>query len=101
MTNETKLLLTIVAESSLEKSLCKDFEMLGATGYTITSARGKGNRGHRDADWDHNGNIRMEIICNEDVASSIKQHVQKTYYDNFAMILYSFPVEVLRSEKFE
>ncbi len=45
----TKLkLLIIITESALEHELIKDVVKLGAHGYTITEARGRGNQGLRD-----------------------------------------------------
>jgi hypothetical protein len=42
-------LLTIVTKAAPEDTLVRDIETLGARGYTITDARGKGSRGQRDA----------------------------------------------------
>jgi nitrogen regulatory protein PII len=100
--NETKVrtLLTIITEASLEGRLLPELEKLGAKGYTITDARGKGRRGARDADWDADSNIRIEIICNRDIADAIAQRLQEKYYDNYAMITYSHDVSVFRPEKF-
>lgn len=38
-------LVTIIAESALQESLCKLALRLGATGYTITLCTGSGSRG--------------------------------------------------------
>jgi len=43
MSTDTRKLVTIITESALEHSLVDDFERLGAHGYTITNARGKGH----------------------------------------------------------
>mgnify|MGYP003513056842 FL=1 len=45
-------LVTIVAESLLEKRLVEEVKRLGAKGYTITPARGEGSRGIRSVDWE-------------------------------------------------
>jgi hypothetical protein len=44
-------LVTVIAESVLEKSLSEDIERLGARGYTIQDVRGKGARGYRAGEW--------------------------------------------------
>jgi|SRR6056297_455204 len=93
-------LLTIVTESVLEAQLVRDVEQLGARGYTITNARGKGHRGVREADWETESNIRLEVVCDDATARRIAAHVQARYYDNYAMILLLGDVEVLRPEKF-
>lgn len=100
MPNEQRKLLTLIAESALESRLAKDIEALGAHGYTITDARGKGNRGVRDAGWDQSGNIRIDVVCDASTASAIAAHMQQHYYENYAMILFTTDVDVLRPEKF-
>lgn len=71
-------LVTIVTEAALESSLIQDIEQLGAHGYTITDARGKGDRGLRNADWDTSANIRIEIVCNAQVSEAIAAHLNNT-----------------------
>jgi hypothetical protein len=97
---KTKTLLTIITESILEPLLIKDLERLGAKGYTLVTAKGQGSRGMRSADWDQNQNIYIEVICDEGVASAIAEYLQREYYSNYAMIIYTSEVQVLRPEKF-
>ena len=94
-------LMTIVTEAALEHHLTRDLEKLGAPGYTITNARGRGERGVRKAGWDADSNIRVEIICDEPTAHRIAEHLRDRYYDNYAMIVSLTNVEVLRPEKFQ
>ena len=54
----------------------------------------------RNAGWDAAANIRLEVVCEEHIAQQIAEHLQELCYDNFAMILFSTTVEVLRPEKF-
>lgn len=100
MIKHMRKLLTVITESALESHLISDIEKLGAHGYTITDARGKGGRGVRNASWDASGNIRVEVICNAQTADAIANHLRERYYDNYAMILTVTDVEVLRPEKF-
>lgn len=95
-----RTLMTIVCEAVLESKLLKDLEWLGAPGWTISEARGRGSRGVRSSDWDNNGNIRIEVVCSRNVAEKIMRHVQAHYYADFAMICFLSDVEVLRSDKF-
>ena len=99
--SHVRKLLTVVTESVLESQLVRDVERLGARGYTITDARGKGHRGVREAGWETDSNIRLEVVCDEDTARRIATHLQAHYYDNYAMILLLGEVEVLRPEKFQ
>ena len=93
-------LLTIVCESALESTLLSDLESMGARGYTVTDARGKGSRGRRDATWGPHANIRVEVLCNVQTASAICETLRERYYDNYSMVLFVADVEVLRPEKF-
>jgi len=93
-------LLTIVCEAALETPLLRDLESLGARGYTVTDARGKGSRGRRDATWGPHANIRVEVLCSAQTASSICDALRERYYDNYSMVLFVADVEVLRPGKF-
>ncbi|MDT8438709.1 MAG: transcriptional regulator [Wenzhouxiangellaceae bacterium] len=98
--SHTRKLLTVVTEAALEAVLTRDLERLGASGYTIINARGKGSRGVRDAGWETDANIRIEVVCDEPIARRIAAHLQQRYYDDYAMILLLSDVEVLRPGKF-
>jgi len=100
MTNLIRKMLTIITELSLESTLIRELEKCGATGYTITNARGKGSKGKRAAEWDASSNIRVEVICSIEVAEAINQMLQDKYYENFAMISFTSDVSVLRPKKF-
>lgn len=95
-----RTLLTIVTEAIVEPTLLRDLEKIGLTGYTVSDARGKGGRGVRDAAWDEAANIRIEVICNRDLAEHVLHHLHERYFANYAMIAYVSEVEILRPEKF-
>ncbi len=97
---ETRKLLTITTEAALEQSVLEDLDRLGAHGYTIVDARGRGHRGSRNASWDLTSNIRIEVVCPEQVAEAIVTHIREHYYANYAMIVFLSDVDVLRPEKF-
>ena len=100
MTLDEIKLVTIVTEAALERELLREIERLGAHGYTVTDARGKGSRGVRSAGWEHSANIRIEVVCPSSTAREIATFLQERYYDNYAMILFTSDVEVLRKENF-
>lgn len=100
MNSSMRKLLTIVTEAALENILSKDIERLGANGYTITDARGKGSRGPRTTNWSELSNIRIEVVCDAATAQAIAAHLQARYYANYGMILFVSDVAVLRPEKF-
>ncbi|GAB4262863.1 P-II family nitrogen regulator [Deferrisoma sp.] len=93
-------LLTIVTEASIERKVTADALRLGAKGYTVCEASGQGHRGVRQGDWEANRNVRIEIVCAEQVARSIIDHLVQTYYDDYAMIVFLSDVEVIRPDKF-
>jgi hypothetical protein len=99
-TPENRKLITLICEAPLERMLTGDIMSLGAHGYTVTDARGRGARGVRDASWREASNIRIEVVCDEATAKRISQFVQQKYYDHYAMILFLQDVAVLRPEKF-
>jgi hypothetical protein len=93
-------LLTIVTEAVLERELVAEIEALGVRGYTITDARGKGSRGRRRSDWAQEGNIRVEVVCEAELAERVAGHLRDRYYDHYAMVLFLQDVSVLRPDKF-
>ncbi len=97
---EKRSLLTVITEATLEHTLLRDLDRLGVSGYTVSDARGKGNRGVRDASWDEAANIRIEVICPREHAETVLLHLQAHYYAHYAMVAFLHDVEVLRPGKF-
>jgi len=95
-----KKLVTIITESILEQMIVDDLKKIGAKGYTIIEARGSGAHGTRNADWGQNQNIQIEVICNDLTAQQIIEHCQKNYYSDYAMVIFTTDIQVLRSDKF-
>ncbi len=93
-------LLTIVTEAALERELLEQLDALGARGYTITDARGKGSRGVRSSEWTEDGNIRVEVICEAALAQRIAERLRDRFYDHYAMVIFLQDVSVLRPAKF-
>lgn len=100
MTDDNCTLVTIITEASLEHALTDRLKRLGAPGYTLSDARGEGQRGVRGAGWQANSNIRVEVVCDQKTAHAITDYLQEHYYDDYAMILFMRQVNVLRPEKF-
>lgn len=100
MLNIDRKLVTIITESVLETELCELLESLSVSGYTVTNARGSGSRGIRSAGWSASSNVRIEIVCSQELADEIVRTVSEKYYDDYAMILFEHDVRVLRSDKF-
>lgn len=100
MNKYKKSLLVIIAEADLERLLVQDIERLGASGYTITDVRGGGPGGKREGAWQADRTVRIEVICDEDLADEIGGHVLQTYGQNYGVTIYFSQVQVLRPQKF-
>lgn len=100
MPDDSRKLITIVTEAVLEAEVCEELLTLGASGYTVSDARGRGSRGVRDAGWSSSSNIRIEVVCSGDIAQRIEQHMRSKYYNDYAMIIFESDVRVLRTDKF-
>ncbi len=87
--------LTIITESLIEQKLIKCLKDLGATGYTIEEVRGEGRRGIRRSDWDQAGSIRLQIVCDEQLADKISQYLAENYLDSYAMFIFMFDAEII------
>ncbi len=93
-------LITVICESALEQEVTQAISKLGASGYTVSDARGKGAHGARDASWPENANIRVEILCDELIASRILDLLVDKYYTNYTLVTFVSDVGVLRPGKF-
>jgi nitrogen regulatory protein P-II 2 len=91
--------ITVIAERLLEDRLVRDIKSCGATGYTITDARGQGSRGTRTSEWE-GGNIKLETLVNERVADGILELLNEKYFQHYAVIAYMEDVAVVRGEKY-
>ena len=99
-TMTVRKLLTIVCEADLERPLAALLGTLGAGGYTITDARGHGAHGERDGLWPPSTNIRIEVLCDGNLAEKIASELQERYYKGYGMITFIADVQVLRPDKF-
>jgi hypothetical protein len=91
--------VVIIGDRDLEHLLLKEILELGATGYTLYDARGKGGRGIRPR-HEVSGNLKIEVIATAQVAQSILKHVAEHYFHKYAMIGFLDDVEVLHGEEF-
>ena len=92
-------LLTIIAEEALAPSIEKEITEMGAKGYTSSAVSGKGLHGLRDNQWEGE-NIKIETVVSEDNCKKILGHLQRKYFDRYAMIAFYHPVNVVRTTHF-
>ncbi|GIV57643.1 transcriptional regulator [Rhodocaloribacter litoris] len=96
----TKLkLVTIVTERILEDRLLRKLVELGAKGYTLTQATGKGSRGVRASEWE-GPDTRIETLVSPPVADAIVEYIAEHYFEHYAVIVYVQDAEVVRGEKY-
>lgn len=94
MNAKAQRLLTIICESVLEAFLEEELPRLGVHGYTIADARGLGSHGRRSGAWRKEGNIRVEILCDEALAEVIVTHLRAEYERDYGLLIFSAPVQV-------
>lgn len=99
MPTTTLKLVTIVTERILEDRLLRKIEALGAKGYTLTEATGKGSRGVRASEWE-GPDIRIETLVSPTVADAIVEYVSSTFFEHYAVIVFVQEAEVVRGEKY-
>lgn len=93
-------LVVLICEEAMESSVAPDLMTAGAKGYTVCEARGRGARGVRDARWLLSSNVRIEILCHEDVAQRLVDMLAAKYSENFGLVVYVQDAQVIRSSKF-
>ena len=99
MHNTTLKLVTIVTERILEDRLLRTLDALGAKGYTLTEARGKGSRGVRASEWE-GPDTRIETLVSPKVAEAIMVHIAEHFFEHYAVIVYVQDAEVVRGDKY-
>jgi nitrogen regulatory protein PII len=95
----TLKLVTIVAERILEDRLLRKILDLGAKGYTLTQAAGKGSRGVRASEWE-GPDTKIETLVSKEVAERIVDYVADTYFEHYAVIVYVQDAAVIRGDKY-
>jgi nitrogen regulatory protein PII len=94
-------LITVICESCLEEPITKAAKETGASGFTVSDARGSGTHGLRDGSWPENANIRIEILCDEAIATRILDLLIDMYYVHYKLVTFVTDVGVIRPKKFQ
>lgn len=92
-------LVTIITERILEDRLLRMLIELGASGYTLTQATGRGSRGVRASEWE-GPDTRIESLVSPKVADAIVEQVAQRYFEHYAVIVYVQDADVVRGEKY-
>lgn len=99
MATSSMKLVTLVAESVLADRLAIELRRLGATGWTLTEARGDGSRGIRSGPLPGE-NVRLESVVEPEVAERILATLARDYFPHFALVAWVTDVQVVRGEKY-
>ena len=92
-------LITIVAETALKSRLAKDLKQLGVSGYTVSAANGEGSRNRRAGDVE-GGNILIQCLVSRESSLKIMTHLEAEYFENYAVVAWVSPAEVIRKERY-
>jgi nitrogen regulatory protein P-II 2 len=92
--------ITVISERLLKDDLIQLMKKEGAKGFSITDSVGEGSRGIHASDWEGR-NVKIESIVHGETAKRIMEHVAEHYFEDYAVIAYSYPVSVVREEKFK
>lgn len=101
MSLSPRKMLTIVVEASIERAVLRDLERAGVTGFTSVEARGFGQHGRREGDWDESRSVRIETICEDEQALGLAHALLERFGRDYAIVVWLQEVEVLRGSKFD
>lgn len=96
----SKVLISIIAESSIEDGLLALLREMKVEGHTVWEVRGHGARGARPGDFDMDRNLKFEVLCSEATAEKIMSEVDRRFFKDYGVVLYATTVRVRRAEKF-
>lgn len=94
MSDQKMFLLTIISETVLEDTLIDEITALGALGYTITDARGRGNHGLRSGNWRKDSNIRLDVIGDQALCDRIVARLKEAYDRDYGLLMFTAPIEL-------
>ena len=92
-------LVTIVAEAILRERLVQMALDSGASGYTLVECSGRGSRGLRSTTPVGGRNVRIEVVTSTSAAERLLARCSE-YFPNYAVVVWTAPVHVVRAEKF-
>ncbi|MGE0640713.1 MAG: transcriptional regulator [Thermoanaerobaculia bacterium] len=99
MSQHAMKLMVIVVESVLMERVLADLKRLGATGYTITDARGGGSRGLRVGEVPGD-NKRIEVLMDDETAGTMLELLSERYFPSYAIAAWVSDVVVVREGKY-
>ncbi len=92
-------LVTIITERIFRDDIIEEIKSLGAKGYTLSDTTGAGTRGVRASDWEGK-NVKIEVVVNQEVSEKIIDAIANKYFEDYSVIAYTHPVNVVRGDKY-
>ena len=92
--------MTVVSERLLKDDIIELMKEEGAKGFSITDSVGEGSRGVHASDWEGR-NVKIESIVHDETAKRILKRIAEDYFEDYAVIAYTYPVTVVREQKFK
>ena len=93
-------LLTITCEILAQKNVIEILQKHKVSGYTTYEVDGDGSKGIRGQGLENEKNVKVEVVLSENKLQDIVEEITRTLFSNFAIILYTSDVGVVRTEKF-
>ncbi|RDJ31509.1 MAG: hypothetical protein DWQ18_01985 [Crenarchaeota archaeon] len=93
-------LLTITCEILAQKNVIEILQKHKVSGYTTYEVEGDGSKGIRGQGLQNEKNVKVEVVLSESKLQDIVEEITRTLFSNFAIILYTSDVGVVRTEKF-
>jgi nitrogen regulatory protein PII len=78
--------VVIICEEAIEPLIGDDIMECGASGYTVSTVRGRGVRGVRDARTMLSSNIRIEVLCTAVVAQKLLDTAYRKYAKHYGLV---------------
>lgn len=91
--------VTVVTERLLRDQIIDLLKKHKATGWSITAVEGEGSRGNRTSDFEGR-NAKIITIVSPQTADAIMEDIAENFFEDWAIIVYSSDVEVMRGEKY-
>ena len=88
-------LVTVFCEAILESLVITEFDELGIVVNTVSDCRGRGTHGVRIGSWRLSSNIRIEVMCDEEVAERLASALSQKYDKDYGLLIVASNVDIL------
>lgn len=95
-----KTQLTVVTEATLERQLVREARERGAQSWSVAEVHGGDIEGVREGSWEADRTVRIDLICEPEVAERIAEHVLQAYATHYSVSLHFSNVWVVRPDRF-